>query len=309
MILAGIDEAGLGPTIGPLVTASTAFAVPDDWQPDTFWQRLADAVCAIPSKKETRPAVADSKILYTSGGMVALELSLACMLLAAGKEFPLYCEYPECTVHPCYTRSLEPFPSHAERELIDSNAALLRKVLQREKAQALHMEARALFEPLLNHRYDSGLNKNQALLIETGSHLTRLIGRFPDQPMLIIVDKQGGRNDYLPFLTDLFPGSWIDTLVVGADESAYRLRRRGGDVTVYFRAKADRTSFPTALASLAAKYTRERSMAELNAWFCAKIDGLKPTAGYPGDAERWLDAVRKTGREKRLKLRLIIRDR
>ncbi len=39
---------------------------------------------------------------------------------------------------------------------------------------------------------------------------------------------------------------------------------------------------------MTAKYARERAMAELNAWFCERVPGLKPTAGYPTDAKRWL---------------------
>jgi hypothetical protein len=40
------------------------------------------------------------------------------------------------------------------------------------------------------------------------------------------------------------------------------------------------------------KYLRELFMERLNAWFLERVDReLKPTAGYPGDAERFLAAI------------------
>ncbi len=309
MILAGVDEAGLGPRIGPLTTASSAFVVPDDWEPDTPWSAFRDAVADAPGKKETRPAILDSKIAYAAGGMRSLELALGAMTWARDRSFSFDCVFSEGVSHPCYGRTLSPFPCHAEESALRLAGDALCSALVRENAKAAHMQARVLFEPVLNHRYDSGLNKNQALLMETGAHLSRLAECFPEERMLVVVDKQGGRNDYLPFLTGLFPGAWIDSLSVGADDSSYRMRRRGADVVFRFVPKGDRVSFPTALASLAAKYVRERCMAELNAWFCAEVEGLRPTAGYPVDANRWLDEVRAGGRAEELGIGLLVRSR
>ena len=44
---------------------------------------------------------------------------------------------------------------------------------------------------------------------------------------------------------------------------------------------------PTALASMTAKYLRELSMRAFNEFWCARVPGLRPTAGYPGDAPRF----------------------
>ena len=40
MILAGIDEAGLGPVLGPLVVSATAFRVDEDPGEAGLWSRL-----------------------------------------------------------------------------------------------------------------------------------------------------------------------------------------------------------------------------------------------------------------------------
>ena len=43
---------------------------------------------------------------------------------------------------------------------------------------------------------------------------------------------------------------------------------------------------------MAAKYLRELFMAEFNRFWVDKVPGLKPTAGYPGDSVRYMDAIR-----------------
>ena len=52
--------------------------------------------------------------------------------------------------------------------------------------------------------------------------------------------------------------------------------------------KAGGESFlPAALASMTSKYLREMAMRALNHFWCAQVDGLRPTAGYPLDARRF----------------------
>ena len=309
IILAGIDEAGLGPTLGPLVTASAALSVPEEWQPDTPWEKLASVFCRQWRKGETRAGVADSKVLYRTGGLGALELTVGAFAALAASSLVAV---PTATGkrHPCYSCGLDPFPAHAEADEIRSAQGSMDAALAEAGARAVHLEAAPLFEPELNRRFESGLNKNEALLMETGRHLAALAKKFPGLRMVVVVDKQGGRNDYLPFLTALFPGVWPQEVLASGQSSHYRLLRPGGTMDVYFNAKADRDSFATALASLAAKYVRERAMAELNAWFGERLPGLKATAGYPLDAGRWLDEVRAVpGDLAGLELELLVRTR
>lgn len=314
IILAGIDEAGLGPTIGPLATGCAALRTPGDWLPDSPWERLSIVCCREWRRGETRLGVADSKVLHKTGGLEAFEHTLAAFsLLANTKTACLPLDLPglgseSMPIHPCYSRSLHPFPIYCCEEVISGSVGALRSALETAGAEVAHLAAAALHEPVLNRRFAQGLNKNQALLLETGRHLAELAVKFPDSRLCVVVDKQGGRNDYLPFLTTLFPGCWLETLTIGAEKSSYRVRRSGGDMEIHFTAKADRDSFATALASLAAKYVRERAMAELNAWFCERWPQVKPTAGYPTDAKRWLAEVAKIpGKETGLEL--LIRER
>lgn len=312
IVLAGIDEAGLGPTLGPLATACAALLAPASWRPDSPWVELSSAFCREWRKRETRAGVSDSKVLYRRGGMAALELTVgAFSLLAGGCACPTV-DFPgvdddSLAPHPCYSRSLAPFPAHNEAERIALAAQSARLALKEAGAGAAHLGVSLLFEPALNRRFAEGMNKNEALLAETGRHLVRLSTLFPEQPILAVVDKQGGRNDYLPFLTRLFPGVWPEEVSAGAETSVYRLHRKNAPMEIRFQAKADRDSFATALASMAAKYARERAMTELNAWFRERLPGLKDTAGYPQDAARWLAAVRGSGVDRLVELLVRLR--
>jgi hypothetical protein len=57
-------------------------------------------------------------------------------------------------------------------------------------------------------------------------------------------------------------------------------------VEIAFQAKGE-SHLPTALASMASKYLRELAMAALNAFWSARVPGLRRTAGYPNDALRF----------------------
>ena len=60
---------------------------------------------------------------------------------------------------------------------------------------------------------------------------------------------------------------------------------------VRFLRKADAVDPAAALASMTAKYVRELFMESLNAFFAARVEGLKPTAGYYSDGRRFLADV------------------
>jgi hypothetical protein len=293
MIMAGIDEAGLGPTLGPLATAATAFEVPEAWEDNRPWREWDPPVGKDPG---SHPGllVADSKIAHRVSGVAGLELTLAAFASCRGANHPdfLFSGFPDGRLppgrYPWHSGSLLPFPCHVPPEQVAKLASQLTLALEKSGSRVAHLEVSLLNPGELNQRYAEGLNKNAALLLETGAHLQKLARLFAGENLRVTIDKQGGRNDYLPFLTRLFPGAWIDCLQAGALESTYRLHLEAGKPLVTFQPRADGASFSTALASQLAKYARERAMAELNSWFGARLPGLKPSAGYPLDARRWL---------------------
>ena len=107
MIVAGIDEAGYGPLLGPMVIASCTLRVPDEASPDgrDLWRALADCVvrprqpprrAARGRRRGGRLPVGDSKLIYnTTVGPGTLERSaLALVGWTAGR--PVRCADDLC---------------------------------------------------------------------------------------------------------------------------------------------------------------------------------------------------------------------
>jgi hypothetical protein len=107
-----------------------------------------------------------------------------------------------------------------------------------------------------------------------------------DDAAHIVCDKHGGRDRYLPILTEAFPGAFIEILRETSRQSDYRIRLNGQCVEIAFQAKGE-THMPTALASMTAKYLRELAMLAFNRFWQEHLPELKPTAGYPQDAARF----------------------
>ena len=77
-ILIGIDEAGYGPLVGPMVMTAITLEVPDEVVGVSLWQVLSGTVTRRPSAARRRTlAIADSKLLYhglrSDNGLVHLE--------------------------------------------------------------------------------------------------------------------------------------------------------------------------------------------------------------------------------------------
>lgn len=296
MILAGVDEAGLGPTLGPLVTASFALRCPDDWTPASPWTVLSEAFCRRPGETPPPLPVCDSKLLYPRPGLACLEQAVGvfCHLIHGSPEpQPVACTPDrDAPLHPCYDGPPPAFPTMCERESIPEIARQVGRILQAAGVTLVHLEVRLLYEPAFNQRLDAGLNKNQLILEQTGLHLAALAERFAQtEPLHIVVDKQGGRNAYAAYLASLFPDFWPQETESGRESSRYRLNAGRKAIAIDFQAKADRESFATAAASMAAKCIREQAVSRLNSWFCKRYPDLNPTAGYPQDAKRWLSEV------------------
>jgi ribonuclease HII len=117
------------------------------------------------------------------------------------------------------------------------------------------------------------------------SHLPHL-GRH-DDPSKVFIDKLGGRNRYHELLQNSFAHAPVLIRCESAQQSGYEVRLQKGAWEIRFEPKADRRHFAVALASMMSKYLRELLMVQFNRFWRGHVPGLKPTAGYPADAERF----------------------
>ena len=74
----GIDEAGYGPNLGPLVQAAVALKLPAG--DPAGWDALKGAVRRCVEKADGRLLIDDSKKVYTRGGLEALERGVTPLL-------------------------------------------------------------------------------------------------------------------------------------------------------------------------------------------------------------------------------------
>jgi len=77
-----------------------------------------------------------------------------------------------------------------------------------------------------------------------------------------------------------------DYLVTASERGESRSMR------IRFEVSADERNLPVALASMAAKLCRERSMIRFNNHWNKRAPGVKPTAGYGVDARRWIEEMK-----------------
>jgi len=304
MILAGIDEAGLGPKLGPLCVVCAALRTPEGWSAAVPWQALSAAIADKPGRAEKRLVVADSKKVFAARSLAALERTSLTffstwpsaeplplprsVFLAILGAFETIEDIARC---PWYAHDWLA-PICCTPAAIKDEALRLFQAMAAAGAAVAGLQARVTVETIFNRRIAAGLNKAQALWYDIANHLRWLAESFPDEAIAVCVDKQGGRHAYLPLLASSFPGALWQAIAEGALLSEYVLQRRGPPMHVAFIPRAEQTSFAVALASIMAKYLRERFMLELNDFFIARLPNLHPTAGYPADAPRFIAAVR-----------------
>ena len=129
-------------------------------------------------------------------------------------------------------------------------------------------------------------------LIDLITELTTQVLTNDTEPLLIMCDKQGGRNFYASILQEAFPEGWVIAERESAEESRYRVECLPREVSITFRPRADGDSVAVALASMLCKYLREVCMRQFNRFWATHVPGIAPTAGYPVDAKRFYEAIK-----------------
>jgi ribonuclease HII len=297
--LVGIDEAGYGPNLGPLVMTSVACRVADHQLDADLWQTLSSAVRKA-AGRDPRLPVDDSKAIYSSTrGLTALEHSVLAALwrgppapglsdllawCCAGGLAELAAEtwYRGDTRLPC---SADPGAIGTAAGMFDQSCA---GAAVGPWAVRCVIVLPARFNAIVRGSGSKGAVLAHGLGLLLGASVQGLPG---NDPIAFAVDKHGGRNSYAALVQHGLPAGMVLAHQEGALRSIYEVVGLGRPVQVLVQPRAESAFFCVALASMVSKYLREALMGEFNRFWCEQVPGLKPTAGYPGDSARFLKAI------------------
>jgi ribonuclease HII len=311
--LIGVDEAGYGPNLGPLVISASLWRVPEAPTEYDLYRRLKSAVSreieGQRAKKAPPLAIADSKQLYHSGsGIGTLERGvLAALHITVGQVRDCQTLWNVLQADPHNDRAAEPWL--AERSLplphaagvaeIASGVELLQTALTKAGVQLMAVRSRIVLPARFNALLRSHGNKASALSHTSLALLAELLAPLPAEPALVVCDKHGGRNRYRELLQIAFPEYLVETRQEGRAESRYCWGPTEARVEARFCVGGE-AFLPAALASMTCKYVRELAMHAFNEFWCTHVPDLKPTAGYPQDAKRFKAEI--AGKQKELAL-------
>ena len=264
----GIDEAGYGPTLGPLSIVGVAV----DGAPETD---LAQAFAGT--------GVRDSKTLHRPGNLAPLEeVALGGLAWLIGKQ-PSSAAEVFTALGETFSDRTHPWQAGAETLTLPHSAMRVAKWSVKNLSPA-DVRGRLIHAGEYNHFLATSGNKADLELAHVGQ-LLHWIGTA--SPASIVVDRLGGRRFYGEALSKVWPSVTVQIDEESAHASRYHIDQR----QVAFLVGGESASPLTALASCIAKYARELHMTLFNQWWGRAIPDLAPTAGYPEDARRWLTVI------------------
>lgn len=293
--LIGMDEAGLGPNLGPLVVAVTVWDVPSPPRDFDFWNVFSDVLTNAPEADESRLHVADSKqVFQPHRGFGALERGVLSALGLLG--------FKPRTVHELFEflKPADPPAGHSDysEHWADDKAVSLpseshdfscvnawKRSCKRNEVRLLAVKA-AIVKPRHFNQMVREYDNKSLVVSRIAFRLLRSVWSPDDVDTFIVGDKHGGRNRYDHLLAEILDGEMFFCLEEGAERSDYRV----GKTLLRFEPRAE-VHGPVALASMTAKYLRELAMAQFNRYWATHVPGLKPTQGYPNDAVRFRDQI------------------
>ena len=321
MIIIGIDEAGYGPTLGPLVITATGFDVPDAIAETSLWDVLRDSVTPRAGDRRGRLTVTDSKKLHRGrAGVGKLERTALAWLAAGPDAGPTTLRSLLARVCPHMVDALAEYPWYRDDDPtlpIDASAtdiAICANALQRD----LHANGIRVLGPwsevLPAGHYNRMVDQTHNKAVVLFSLATRLIHRAAVEPhrhnqVHIVVDRQGGRDHYARPLMRAFEDRSLAIVEESPDRSGYRMTRGDSTWRIEFIKSGEDAHLPIALGSIFSKYIREVMMGCLNRFWQQRHPDLAPTGGYYVDAQRFLSDLGDTIDRERIDRNLLIRTR
>lgn len=309
-LIIATDEAGYGPTLGPLAVVATAWTLPSRIDLDIAAARLA---LPLPIAGLGTLRIDDSKKVFKQAHGAADKPAVHWLSEAAS----------------AWLQAPNPQSDFADWLRLaaadDADGLLATRWYSSPAADPICPDAAtAIYQRLIDHWSAGGLQLvgQTARVIDAGpfnqdlvrygnkSHLlgavtcqvaVRLLQRLCDQSqptidqVLVFSDRLGGRAYYGGLLQHHLPDHTMQVQAESPQQSSYQFS--GGPTPPlcwHFTVSGDGFP-PVAMSSLIAKSTRERLMQRLNRFFCDAHHQnnplsapLRPTAGYAVDAKRFL---------------------
>ena len=303
-LFGGVDEAGLGPLLGPLTLGFSVFRAPAG--STNLWRTLA----GVTSKDPTSPAlfaVADSKKVFqrtprSAARLEATALGFTALLHERRKLPERASDYvwrtpselapaPEVVrEHPWYAGMDVSLPRFQDAGRLELSVERLSRALRGARVALVDAGVRAVPERELNRSFERTGNKAVTHWEGSAGVFRWLWQRHAAEGLHLVVDRHGGRFHYGALLAQSFPEALVELVREKPSLSEYLLTERDGPrrLEILFAERAESRSFATALASCMAKYARESCMQSFNAYFTDLAPGLEPTAGYNQDGQRWI---------------------
>ena len=313
-LVLGVDEAGYGPNLGPLVVAVSAWAVDSRLEVlDGLEPFAPEFKAASWTSRSSFVPFGDSKKIYQSGkGLAGLNFALRFFeSIFEGKPpqkrpwFELgqlaQEDLSRVESHPWY-RCKNPVKGLGRANQVDENSEascrFAREKLLKLGVRLIGFRLRVLDEAYFNECVDRLGNKSDVLGHISLELAWKVLGECMDfhsfKGIEIYCDRQGGRKKYAGLISQTYERSHQESQVpfcsvVGESPktSLYSMSHAGIATSIRFQVHGD-SLFPPAAASMVAKWARESLMERFNGYWREVVGpGLKPTAGYAVDAARF----------------------
>lgn len=300
-VLVGIDEAGFGPLLGPLVVSSSTFLLPHHLLEADLWQILRKSVGNKRKHLAGRLLITDSKKAYSKQkGIKHLQRTTLASLRCLGKGpatltelLTLLC--PDClgrlSDYPWY-RNVGSHCLSADKADITIASTVLKDDLASNQIELLEPRSCCLDVAYYNEMVAAVRNKARVLFTATCRLIKNAFDNFSGDDLQIIIDRQGGRVRYRKNLQRMFPDMELKILKETSANSSYELQADGKQMRLHFAVGADERFLPTSLASMVSKYLRELLVYNMNRYFAGFHSDLRPTAGYWKDGLRFIEDLK-----------------
>jgi ribonuclease HII len=301
-VLVGIDEAGYGPLLGPLVVSSAAFEIPDELLKADMWRLLADSVGRKRLRLGGRLLINDSKLAYNKSiGITHLQRTVLAVLKCLGQNprtigelLAILC--PDCLErlggYAWYQR-LDLCRLKADEAAVAIASEVFGRNLAKHRIRPLWLKSCCLDVAHYNRMVQNVKNKSNVLFTAAMFLIQHAFENLRGPMLQILVDRQGGRTNYTAGLRRMFPELELQVLREDSSDSSYELRDKDKMMRLHFVVGADERFLPVALASMVCKYVRELLNEQMNNYFLSFNPALRPTAGYWKDGLRFVEDIKK----------------